>query len=154
MQHNEHQAKKPANDLIIAHMATVQGIITRFAGNSAACKNMCLTLVAAVLALLTANKDPQTLKIAYTITGLMAWMDAYYLSMERTAVKLSKESAEKIQNGTFTNANLYHIAIGGKGWDAFNGAFGALTSHSIWPFYGILFACICVIQSYFSTFMR
>lgn len=150
MQQNEHQTKTPTNDLIIAHMATIQGLITRFAGNSATCKNMCLTLVAAILALLTANKDPQTLKIAYTITGLMAWMDAYYLSMERTAINLSKACAKKIQNGTFFVADLYLIAIGGKGWKAFKGAFGALSSHSIWPFYGVLIACLLVIQCYFS----
>jgi hypothetical protein len=154
MEKNDHQTKSATNDLIIAHMATIQGVITRFAGNSANCKTMCLTLVAAVLALLTANKDPQTLKIAYTITVLMAWMDAYYLSMERTAVELSKNCAKKIQNGTFTNSDLYHIIIGGKGWFAFKGAFSALTSHSIWPFYGVLFACLGVIQFYFSNFTK
>jgi glucan phosphoethanolaminetransferase (alkaline phosphatase superfamily) len=154
MEKNEYQTKPASNDLIIAHMATIQGLITRFAGNSAACKNMCLTLVAAILALLTANKDPQTLKIAYTVTGLMAWMDAYYLSMERMVVELSKECSKKIQTGAFANKDLYDIRIGRKYINTFTAAFSAFTSHSIWPFYGGLFACLLVIQFYFSSFVK
>ena len=102
---------KPSNDLITAHMSTIQGIITRFAGNSANCKNMCLTLIAAVLALMSSNKEPQTLKIAYGVLFLMAWMDAYYLYMERTAVNLSRASAEKIQKGTFAFGDLYKMML-------------------------------------------
>jgi len=140
-----------SNDLIIAHMETIQGLITRFSGNSAACKNMCITLVAALLALLTANKEPQTLKIAFIIIGLMAWMDAYYLSMERMAVELSKKYADKIQNGNFAYKDLYKISIGGRGLAAIGRAFSALSSHSIWPFYLGLFASLLVIQWYFAN---
>jgi hypothetical protein len=147
---NSFSNERPSNDLIIDHMATLQGIITRFATNSANCKTMCLTLIAAILALLAANKEPQTLKIAYSVLILMTWMDAYYLSMERTAVDLSKASSLKIQTGTFTNADLYKIAIGGKGLKAFLIAFKAFFSHSIWPFYGVLLACVLVIQWYFA----
>lgn len=142
------------NDLIISHMSTIQGVITRFAGHSANCKTMCLTLVAAILALLAANHEPQTLIIAYIVLALMAWLDAYYLSMERTAVDLSKISAEKIQKGTFTYNDLYKISIGGKGWKAIWNAFKAFDSHSIYPFYGGLFACLLTVQWYFAYFPK
>ncbi len=145
-----HQTTPAPNELITAHMATVQGLISRFAGNSANCKNMCLTLVAAILALLSANKEPQTLNIAYCILFLMAWMDAYYLGMERTAVEHSREAAKKIQTGTFTYADVYKIAIGGRGWKPIWNAFSAMLSHSIWPFYGGLLACLLAIQWYFA----
>lgn len=147
----EHKEKVAPNDLITAHMSTIQGLITRFAGNSANCKNMCLTLIAAILALLSSNKDPQTLKIAYSVLLLMAWMDGYYLGMERTAVELSRASAKKIQSGTFTYDDVYKIAIGGRGWQPIWHACKALLSHSIWPFYGGLLICLVVIQWYFAN---
>jgi len=143
---------KPSNDLMIAHMSTIQGVVTRFAGNSANCKNMCLTLIAAILALLSTNKETQTLKIAYAVLLLMAWMDAYYLYMERTAVNLSRDSATKIQSGIFAYGDLYKITIGGRGWKPIWGAFKAMTSHSLWPFYGVLLTCLVVIQWYFAYF--
>jgi hypothetical protein len=142
--------EKPSDDLIISHMNTLQGIITRFSMQSSNCKTLCLTLVAAILALLAANKEPQTLKIAYSVLGLMTWMDAYYLSMERTAVNLSNLCSHKIQNGSFTNADVYNIIIGGKGMNALLNACKAIISHSIWPFYGILLGSILAIQWYFS----
>jgi hypothetical protein len=145
-----HQTTPAPNDLITAHMTTIQGLISRFAGNSANCKNMCLTLVAAVLALMSSNKEPQTLKIAYSILLLMAWMDAYYLGLELTAVELSKEAAKKIQTGTFTYADVYKIAIGGRGWTPIWNALKAMVSHSIWPFYGGIFACLLFVQWYFA----
>lgn len=143
-------SEKPSSDLIIAHMATLQGMISRFSTNSANCKTMCLTLIAAILALLASNKEPQTLKIAYTILVLMAWLDAYYLSMERAIADLSKDYSKKIQNGTFTNGDLYKIIINGRGIKAILNAFTALISPSIWPFYGILLVCIVIVQWYFA----
>jgi hypothetical protein len=138
------------NDLIIAHMSTIQGLITRFAGNSANCKTMCLTIIAAILALLAANKEPQTLKVAYFVLFLLAWLDAYYLGLERTAVALSRTSAKKIQSQTFAYTDLFHIAIGGRGWAPIWNAFRAMFSHSIWPFYGGILGCIVVIHWYFA----
>lgn len=144
----------PTNDLIIAHMSTIQGIITRFASNSAACKNMCLTLVAAVLALLAANKEPQTLKIGYIVVSLMAWMDAYYLHLERLAVELSKKYAAKIQKGEFAQSDLFKVGINTRGLLTLWGAFKCLLSHSIWPFYGVLTACLVMIQWYFANISK
>lgn len=145
-----HQTTPAPNDLITSHMSTIQGLISRFAGNSANCKNMCLTLVSAILALLSANKDPQTFKIAYSVLFLMAWMDAYYLGKERTAVDLSKDAAKKIQTGVFTYEDVYKFTLGDRGWKPIWNAFKAMLSHSIWPFYGGLLVCLLVMQWYFA----
>jgi hypothetical protein len=110
-----HQTEPASNDLVIAHMTTIQGLITRFPGNSASCKNMCLALV---------------------------------------AVQLSKDSAVKIQQGTFIDNDLYKLVIGGRGRGDIGRAFLTLKSHSIWPFYGVLFVCLFVIQYYFSSFAK
>ncbi len=144
-----------SDELIIAHMSTIQGIITRFATNSANCKALTLAVIAALAAVYANTKDPQTLYVAYPVLILLAWLDAFYLSMERTAVNLSRASAAKIQSGNFAYPDLYKISIGGRGWPAIKKAFGAMTSHSIYPFYGVLLLClvmICVFEVY--VFLR
>lgn len=74
-----------AVELKIAHLAMLQAVIARMAGNSFALKTLSVTIATGVVALVGALRDPDRL---YLLAGLLPvlvfwWMDASYLQLER-----------------------------------------------------------------------
>jgi hypothetical protein len=67
----------------IAHLNMIQTVTTRMAGNSATCKNLCMTIVAALLALYANKQVMEYLYICFVPTVLFFFLDAKYLRLER-----------------------------------------------------------------------
>lgn len=76
----------------VAYLAMIQGVITRMAGNSATAKNLCMTIVAALLALFANSKTVAYLYVCFVPIVLFLVLDARYLRLER-AYRALYESA-------------------------------------------------------------
>jgi TIR domain len=139
----------PIPEQEIKHMEMIQGVINRFAGNSAKCKEMCITITSAILVLATTNKTPDTLLIALGAIVLFWFLDSYYLGLERTAVRLSIASQEKIANNTFSYSDLYKIPIGGKGIEGFLKALNGFKSWSTTPVYLLMLGGLFALKLYY-----
>lgn len=94
------------NDTKIAHLGFIQGVITRMGGNSLALKGAAMALTTAVIAVMGAVPDFNTLFILAAIApiGLFWFMDAQYLKLERQfrklydAIRLNQDVAEFSMN--------------------------------------------------------
>lgn len=116
----------------IAHLNMIQSIITRMSGNSASAKNLCITIVAALLALYANKPVIGYLYIAYMPIILFFFLDAKYLRLERAyralydSVRLgsrdkvtdfylspSFQAAESTVNVAFTwSVSWFYLSIG------------------------------------------
>lgn len=65
------------------HLALVQGVVNRLAGNSFALKGWSVTLVSALLALAAKDADPWLVAIALLPTLTFWGLDGYFLAQER-----------------------------------------------------------------------
>lgn len=69
--------------LRVGFLTILQGIISRMAGYSAAVKNFSITVTAASVALAYQQHEPNALKIGLGAVVFFAFVDAYYLGLER-----------------------------------------------------------------------
>jgi hypothetical protein len=69
--------------LRMGHLGMIESVISRLSSHSATVKNFCLTVSAGVFALAVTNSEEQLLWIAVAAPLLFAFLDAYYLGIER-----------------------------------------------------------------------
>jgi len=128
------------SEAVRAHLKGLQDTISRLAGNSAHCKNWCVT-VTAILLRLSLDKQVKA-AMPLTILPIIAFglLDTYYLSLERKIRNIYRAFADKIRGSSTTEGSaealLFHF--GGTKTDA--SFIACLRSSSIWIFYpGLLF---------------
>src|ERR1700744_3335243 len=98
---------EPENAATLAHINLLQGIITRLAGNSAACKTWCLTLVTAILSLAGTMKNPALAEIALIPVIVFGFIDTMYLAQESAYRDLYASIVEKITFFEYTVGDVY-----------------------------------------------
>ena len=97
------------NEAVIKHMEMYQGIITRMAGNSAACKTWGIPLIAALLGFVIEDKNYYLALLAILTIPILYFLDSYYLMLENSFREGFINSAQKIQAGTFPQSDLYNL---------------------------------------------
>ena len=90
------------NSIKIAHLTFIQTIISRMGQNSFLLKGWCITLIAALFALSVTSSNKLFAIAAYIPLFLFWGLDAYYLSLERSYIKLYK----KVSNNEVQSQNL------------------------------------------------
>ena len=125
-----------------AHLALVQGAITRTAENSRSCKLWCITLVSATLVLVARTEKPEYALIALIPAVLFLILDTYYLALEREFRRSYRTFVETLHCGELEPSDLYIIAPAGSVAKQF---MACLLSFSIWPFYPTLVVMILVV---------
>ena len=135
----EDMAQEPAlnhnSAAVQKHLEMVQGVITRMAENSRACKLWCVTLVSAVLVLVARTEKPEYALIALIPAVLFLVLDTYYLALERAFRESYDAFVRKLHEGVLTSADPYRVAPSGSVMGHF---VASLRSFSIWPFYPTL----------------
>lgn len=123
---------EPTNAAVLKHIDMYQGIITRMAGNSSACKNWCIVLVSAFLAFIIKDgKGDYAWLVAIPI--IIFWfLDAYYLGLENQFRDAFNVSMNKLRSNRLTLDDLFKVKADGsipihilKGF----------TSWATWPVY-------------------
>ncbi len=122
-----------------AHVATLQGIIARLAGNSAACKNWCVTLVAAIVVIVADKGKPEFTLFALLPVIMFALIDGYYLMLEKQFRDAHELLVTKLHsadpNEWLKESDLYNVKPVINKWAQTK---HAATSFSVWGFYGPL----------------
>lgn len=129
------------------HIKMYQGIIERMAKNSASCKQWCIVLIAAIFALVAEKGKVDFAALSLIPLVMFAFLDTYYLAMERKFVDANNAFLTKLKNSEVELKDLFHVAITrGKlpsaMWSAFR-------SPAIYPFYLGLFVLL-VFAKYIS----
>lgn len=98
---------KHNDEAVIKHLEMYQGIITRMANNSAACKKWCIPLITAILAFVVKEKLYALVWLTLIPIILFYFLDAYYLKLENQFREGFNASAKKIRENTFSQADLF-----------------------------------------------
>lgn len=128
-----------------AHIAMLQGIISRMANNSANCKTWAVTIIAAMLVLIAdENMGFSNIEICYIPVALFFFLDCYYLGLEKAFIKEQESFLQKVPSGDYVD-DLYVIKglpkFGEQLWNTIN----ALKSFSTTPFYGFIALFIFIL---------
>lgn len=91
------------------YMDILQMNIQRMCQLSNTCKAWCVTLISAMLVFVFKDQQWDVLKILLLPVGLFYVLDAYYLSVEREFVALSKVISKKVQEGTVQMSDVFVI---------------------------------------------
>lgn len=128
---------------IQSHLTLLQAVIQRMAGNSAACKTWCITLVSALLVLLAEKGTPRFAWLALIPTFLFFCLDAYYLALEQAFRNAYDVFVSRLHAGQLCREDLFVIAPKGEIVPQF---LRAIRSFSIFPFYAVLTGMILVAK--------
>ncbi|KAA6301317.1 MAG: hypothetical protein EZS26_002514 [Candidatus Ordinivivax streblomastigis] len=142
--------EKKESTAVQAHIAMLQGIISRMASNSANCKTWAVTIIAAMLVLIV-DKDLgfTNIGICYIPVALFFFLDCYYLGLERTFIKKQNSFLDKVLSGDYVD-ELYVIKDLPKYCGQLGNTFKAMLSFSTTPFYGLIAVFIFILGRYFN----
>lgn len=124
------------DDQTAAHLAMIQGVITRMAGNSGMMKASAVAVVAGVAAL-SATAGPWPLLVALVAVAVTCWMDAFYLRLERLYRHLydaARSGKLPPDDGPFS----MNVTTWLKDQPDNIRWLSVFTSWSVWPFYSTL----------------
>jgi len=120
-------------DLRVAHLNIVQGIISRISGFSANAKNFCITITAALVAVMFDKELPELAWAGLAVIVVFLFIDSYYLGLERQYRNLYKD----ICAAPLACAADLGISVKPLGPA---GILSPAKSISVWPFYAALLA--------------
>lgn len=103
------QPLKSESSAVQAHLKMVQDVIARMAENGRACKLWCVTLVAATLVLVARTGEPTNALLALVPTGILFFLDSYYLALERAFRKSYNAFVSKLHGSESGAHDLYVI---------------------------------------------
>ena len=126
-----------------AHLAMMQSVITRMAENSRACKTWAVTLVAAILVVVTKFEVPTESNgfgpletwIAVVPTTVFWMLDSYYLALERAFRHSYNRFVKRLHDNELQEDELFQIGTPGAQW---HHGLPSLFSISTFPFYAML----------------
>lgn len=91
------------------HIKMYQGIISRMAKNSASSKQWCVALTSAIFVLVAEKNKVDFAVLAILPLVLFAFIDTYYLAMERKFVNANNAFLDKLQTNQITAKNLFRV---------------------------------------------
>ena len=127
-------------ELRVKNLEMIQAIVTRTAGYSAGLKATTVTLIAAVLGLALGLKIPALLLAGFVPIAGFAYLDARYLKTERWFRAHFREVAAE----DWSTMPAFRLQLS---TDIPNSWWRAVSSWSIWPFYGLLAVLLLLIWS-------
>ncbi len=122
----------PESPAVRTHVTIMQGVIQRMAENSGSCKIWCITIVAAVLVLVSRTENPDHALIALVPAFLFLILDIYYLALEQSFRNSYNVFVETLHKGQLPASALYDVKPTSSIW---RHTWKSMRSFSIWPFY-------------------
>ena len=135
---------RPTEEAVHTHLTILEGIIERMAGNSAASKTWCITLVSAILVVVATEGTAKLAVIALLPVALFVLLDSYYLALEKIYRESYGQFVRKVHESSATTNDVYQIADARPGLGRIANAASSL---SVWPFYLTLGVAIVLVGS-------
>jgi hypothetical protein len=118
-----------------SHLAMLQGVIARMAGNSANCKTWCVGLVSALVVVVADKEKPSLLIAAAVPVVIFLVLDAYYLALERRFRHSYEGFVRRLHDGEATIDDVFVLWRTTARWKSLVAVLAGLLSFSVWPFY-------------------
>lgn len=136
---DEQQKISETSPSVQTHLAILQAVIERMAGNSNSCKTWCITIVSSILVVVAEESKPDYALLALLPTFLFISLDAYYLGLEKAFRNSYNSFVKKLHHSKITAEDLFSVSPVGSVTKL---QFAASKSFSIWGFYLFLIALI------------
>jgi hypothetical protein len=109
------------------HLALIQGVVARQAGNSFLIKGWTVTLVAGLSALAANQSDRSFAWLAVGVVVVFSFLDAFYLALERAFRRLYSDvvAGQNTQPWTLDAGRVGPADV-----------LGGLTGFAVWPLHG------------------
>lgn len=111
------------------YLSQLQSVISRMAGNSANCKTMSVTILAALLAFLASAKALEYAWLCLIPIVLFYFLDSYYLHLEQGFRNKYEEVVDKHHSNALLANEMYLMKPKKADWSK------AILSPSTWPMY-------------------
>jgi hypothetical protein len=128
------QSTPVSEAMIHFQLESMRSVIERMAANSESSKTWCISLVSAIIVVVSEEKTPRLIWLALLPTIMFFVLDVYYLSLERGFRSSYARFVKKLRNSSLGLDDLYLFDPGDVGDQVIK----AISSFSIWPFYGLL----------------
>ena len=128
------------------HLGIIQSIIQRMANNSASSKAWCITLVSAILVIISDKGRPELALIAIIPAILFFALDIYYLALEKGFREIYNDFIKRLHEGQVTSGDLF-IVSRPEGLPKLLREAGL--SFSVWWFYLSLAVMIIITSLFF-----
>ena len=116
-----------------AHLAMIQGVVSRMGANACAVKTWAVAIIAALFALAVSQSKPEPFFGAILPLLVFWWMDAYYLRQER----LYRHLYDDVRHGNELKA-AGAFSMNTEEFEAREPWSSVLRSKTEAPFYGLL----------------
>lgn len=130
------------------HLSILQSIIQRMAVNSTSCKTWCITIVSAMLVVVSSKEKADYAWLTLIPTILFLALDAYYLALEKGFRQAYNSFIVKLHNNQIFPNDLYLVIPEGS---QSKHQVAALKSFSVWGFYVSLVIMIVLARLYVIT---
>ena len=115
-----------------AHLEIMLDVIKRSAENSRSCKVWCVTIVSAILVLVSRTETNTHALLALAPTALFLILDTYYLALEHGFRRSYDMFVARLHAGNLYSNSLYSVTQCGSIYRRY---VTSVMSFSIWPFY-------------------
>ena len=133
----------PSQPAAHAHLAILQGVISRMASSSHSCKTWCITIIAAIFIVAINTEINYLALVALAPAALFCLLDIYYLGLERAFRQSYNDFVAALHGGTLDERSLFSVQ---PTHSEFTSRRSCFASPSILPFYPTL-AIIAVVIS-------
>jgi hypothetical protein len=140
---NVHLSEESAS--VQAHLQILESVIQRMANNCTSCKTWSITIVSAILVVISDKGKPELAWLALLPTFLFLALDAYYLALEKAFRNSFNSFVRKLHHEKIGVEDLYSVLPKGS-MSAHQ--IEALKSFSVWGFYGGLLMLIVVAKEF------
>jgi hypothetical protein len=145
----------PESTAVQSYLTALQGVITRMATNSSNCKTLCVTIVAAILVVVSDKSKTSFTFVALLPILVLCFLDAYYLGLEQGFRDTYNDFVRKLRDGKATIEDLYVIVPKNKVYPQAKftpvmATVQGFSSFSVYPFYSTLTAIL--LLGYFFVF--
>lgn len=120
---------------IQAHLSILQSVIQRMSSNSSSAKTWCVTIVSAILVVISDKEKPHLAWILSIPIGLFFVLDVYYLMLEKGFRKSYAHFVDCLHDSSLCVDDLFEVEPRGRNRTHL---WAAIRSISVWPFYSLL----------------
>ena len=131
-----------------SYLGILQSVINRMASNSAGCKTWCITIVSAIIVLISDKSNPIYVWVSVVPILLFLFLDSYYLGLEQRFRDSYNTFINKLHTGTAKIDDVFIVNTGEGLCLTLESTLKAALSPSVWPFYTLLLGMIGIVYKY------
>ena len=124
---------KHESSAVHEHLKLYQSIIARMSSNSASSKQWCIGLISAIFVLVAKEGQVEFALLALFPLILFAFLDSYYLAMERKFIDANNVFLDKLQDQQAFKQDLFRVKL--ERGQLPTAMWSAFCSPAVCPFY-------------------